>query len=312
MHRIVFLERDTVEALFRRPNFAHEWIDFASTRQSEVVERLKGASIAVCNKLRIGEAELSQLHDLKLIAVAATGVNNIDLAACRERGVHVANVRNYAHHSLPEHALMLMLALRRNLLNYRADIERGFWQQAAQFCLHTHPIRDLHESTLGIIGYGVLGQAVGEMGRALGMRVLISEHRNAQAIREGRTSFAETLSASDVLSLHCPLTDETRNLIGAKEFDLMKRDALLINTARGGLVDEAALVVALQTGKIAGAGFDVLSVEPPSAGNPLLDLRLPNFILTPHVAWASREAMQALANQLIDNLEAFARGEPKN
>lgn len=311
MQRIVFLERDTVIAEFRAPRFPHEWIDFAVTRQSEVVERLQGASIAVCNKLRLGEAELAQLHDLKLIAVAATGVNNIDLAACRARGVVVANVRNYAHHSLPEHVLMLMLALRRNLPAYRADIERGLWQEAAQFCLHTHPIRDLHESTLGIIGYGALGRAVGEMARGLGMRVLVSEHKSATTIRVGRTSFVETLRASDVISLHCPLTDETRNMIGANEFELMKREALLINTARGGLVDEAALVAALKEGKIAGAGFDVLSVEPPSAGNLLLDVRLPNFILTPHVAWASREAMQALADQLIDNLEAFVKGEGK-
>jgi glycerate dehydrogenase len=312
MQRIVFLERDTVEAEFRVPNFPHEWIDFAASRQSEVVERLQGASIAVCNKLRICEAELAQLPELKLIAVAATGVNNIDLAACRKRGVRVANVRNYAHHSLPEHVLMLMLALRRNLVNYRADIERGLWQQAAQFCLHTHVIRDLHHSTLGIIGYGALGRAVGKMGRALGMRVLISEHKDATTIRYGRTSFAKMLRASDVVSLHCPLTDETRNLIGAAEFELMKRDALLINTARGGLVDEAALVSALREGKIAGAGFDVLSVEPPHEDHPLLSLRLPNFILTPHVAWASREAMQTLADQLIDNLEAFVKGVPQN
>ena len=269
MHRIVFLERATVEAKFRLPNFAHEWIDFATTRQSEVVERLRGASIAICNKLRIGEAELSELHGLKLIAVAATGVNNIDLAACRERGIAVVNVRHYAHHSLPEHVLTLALALRRNLLNYRADIERGLWQEAAQFCLQTHPIRELHDSTLGIIGYGALGQAVATLGRAFGMRVLISEHRNAPTIRDGRTSFAETLRASDILSLHCPLTDETRNLIGAQEFELMKRGALLINTARGGLVDEEALVAALQEGKIAGAGLEVWSVEKQSEGTAL-------------------------------------------
>ncbi len=207
---------------------------------------------------------------------------------------------------------MLVLALRRNLLNYRADIERGLWQQASQFCLHTHTIRDLHACTLGIIGYGALGQAVEKLASALGMNVLIAERKDAETLRAGRTSFAETLRASDVLSLHCPLTDETRHLIGAAEFELMKREALLINTARGGLVDESALVAALREGRIAGAGFDVLSREPPVEGNPLLELRLPNFILTPHVAWASREAMQTLADQLIDNLEAFVRGEPQN
>jgi len=188
----------------------------------------------------------------------------------------------------------------------------GAWQRAKQFCLLNHSILDLHASTLGIIGYGALGQAVAKLAAAFGMRVLVGEHKGARTIREGRKSFTQLLVESDIVTLHCPLTDETRNLIGAAEFELMRSGALLINTARGGLVNEGALVQALKDKKIGGAGFDVLTQEPPREGNPLLELELPNFILTPHVAWASREAMQALADQVIENIEAFVRGEPCN
>jgi glycerate dehydrogenase len=310
LEKIVFLDRSTLKADVRRPAFAHEWIEYAETRPREVVERLEGATIAITNKVRLREAELSRLPELRLIAIAATGTDIIDLEYCKARGIVVANVRNYARHSVPEHVFMLTLALRRNLLRYREEIEDGAWQRASQFCLLDHDLRDLHGSTMGIIGYGALGQAVEKLALAFGMRVLISEHKGAGAIRAGRTSFDETLRASDIISLHCPLTDETRALIGTKELKKMKRHALLINTARGGLVDEAALAEGLRAGLIAGAGFDVLSREPPrDGGNPLLDLRLPNFILTPHVAWASREAMQALADQLIDNIEGFKEGK---
>ena len=312
MHRIVFLDRSTLRANLRQPDFAHEWRDYKESALEDVAGRLEGASIAITNKVPIREAALSRLPELRFIAVAATGVDIVDLDYCKERGITVSNVRNYARHSLPEHALMLMLALRRNLFSYIEDVRAGEWQKARQFCLRSHQIRELHASTLGIIGYGALGQAMERLARGVGMRVLISEHKGAAEIRAGRAGFDEVLRASDIVSLHCPLTEETRHLIGAGEFQLMKRDALLINTARGGLVDENALVQALQTGLIGGAGFDVLSREPPREGNPLLDLHLPNFILTPHNAWASNEAMQALADQLIDNIEAFVRGAPQN
>ena len=303
MEKIVFLDRSTLKANIRRPAFVHEWVDYAETRPGEVVERLRGATIAITNKVALREADLSRLPDLKLIAVAATGVDIIDLDYCRQHDITVSNVRNYARRSVPEHVLMLILALRRSLLGYREDMRRGAWQKASQFCLLDHEIRDLYGSTLGIIGYGALGRAVEKLARALGMRVLISEHKDAPAVRANRTSFEETLRESDQISLHCPLTPMTRNMIGTAELKKMKRHALLINTARGGLVDEAALTEALRSGLIAGAGFDVLSGEPPREGNPLLDLNLPNFILTPHVAWASREAMQTLADQLMDNIE---------
>lgn len=312
MERIVFLDRNTLEANVRRPRFPHEWIEHDETEAAEVVERLKGATIAITNKVRLREAELSRLPALRLIAIAATGHDIIDMPYCRRRGLMVSNVRNYARHSVPEHALMLMLALRRNLLSYREQVQAGAWARARSFCLFNRPIHDLHGSTLGIIGYGVLGQAVGNLARGFGMRVLISEHKGAERVRDGRWEFEEVLRASDVLTLHAPLNDETRGMIGASELALMKRDAILINTARGGLVDEEALREALLSGVIAGAGFDVLSSEPPREGNPLLELNLPNLIVTPHNAWASLEAMQALADQLIDNIEAFVRGEPQN
>ncbi len=312
MQRIVFLDRDALIANLRRPAFAHEWREYDESAPEEVVARLSGATIAIVNKVSLREAELALLPQLKLIAVAATGVDIVDLESCRRRRISVSNVRGYASHAVPEHTLMLMLALSRNLINHREDIERGAWQEAKHFCLFNHTIRDLHGMTLGIIGYGALGQAVEKLARALGMRVLISEHKNAQEIRAGRVSFDEALVASDIITLHSPLTPRTRHMIGAAELARMKSSALLINTARGGLVDEAALADALRRGIIGGAGFDVLSDEPPRAGNPLLDVRLPNFILTPHVAWASTEAMQALADQLIDNIEAFVRGEPRN
>jgi len=312
MERIVFLERSTIQANFRRPGFDHEWIEYGETLPEQIVERLRGATIVISNKLALREAELSQTPELKLIAIAATGSDNIDLDYCRGHNIAVSNARGYAANSVPEHALMMILALRRNLLAYSADVQDGKWQQSKQFCLLTHELHDINGSTLGIVGHGSIGKAMARLGESVGMRVLISEHKGAASIREGRSPFDEVLRQSDVISLHCPLTDETRDMFGLAEFEKMKPSALLINTARGGLVDDAALIAALRNGLIAGAGFDALREEPPRPGNSLVDLKLPNFILTPHVAWASNEAVQALADQVIENIEAFIAGQPRN
>jgi glycerate dehydrogenase len=312
MERIVFLERNTIQANFRRPNFDHEWIEYGESFQDQVIERLRGATIAISNKLALREPELSQLPQLKLIAIAATGADNIDLDYCRSHAIAVSNARGYAVNSVPEHALMMILALRRNLLAYREDVQRGKWQESKQFCLLTHELHDINESTLGIVGYGSIGKAMARLGESVGLKVLISEHKNAAAIRDGRMPFDEVLRRSDIVSLHCPLTSETRDLLGRAEFAIMKNNSLLINTARGGLVDDSALIEALREGRIAGAGFDALREEPPRQGSPLLDLDLPNFIVTPHVAWASNEAVQALADQVIENVEAFIAGAPRN
>jgi glycerate dehydrogenase len=312
MQRIVFLERNTIQAKFRRPNFDHQWIEYGETESAQVVERLRGATIAISNKLPLRKAELAQLPELRLIAVAATGTDSIDLAYCRSYGIAVSNARGYAVSSVPEHVLMMILALRRNLVAYRTDVQNGRWQDSKQFCLLSHELRDIQGSTLGIVGYGSIGKAMARLGESVAMRVLISEHKAAATVRAGRASFTEVLKQSDVVSLHCPLTDETRDLIGRTEFEMMKRNALLINTARGGLVDDAALIDALRKSLIGGAGFDALREEPPRPGNPLVDLDLPNFILTPHVAWASNEAVQALADQVIENIEGFVAGKPRN
>ena len=309
---IVFLDRSTLQARVRRPAFEHTWQEHAVTDLGDVVARLRDATIAITNKVPLRMAQLQQLPKLRMIAVAATGYDVVDVPYCRTRGIAVANIRNYALHTVPEHAFALITALRRNLLAYRQDVERGRWQEVDQFCFFDHPIRDLHGSTLGIVGEGVLGQATAAIGRGFGMQVLFADHAPPKAEGVQFTPFEDVLTQSDVISLHVPLTAETRNLIGIEQFRKMKRTAILINTARGGLVDEPALVQALTEGLIAGAGFDVLTNEPPKDGNPLLDLRLPNFILTPHVAWASDGAMQFLADQLIDNIEAFVRGSAQN
>jgi glycerate dehydrogenase len=311
-HQIVFLDRDSLIANVRPPSFAHRWRDYPATAPGEVVERLRGATVAVTNKVPLRLEAIAQLPDLKMIAVAATGTDNVDLAACRERGIVVANIRDYSLVSVPEHCFALMLAVRRNLRAYVADVEAGLWERSTRFCLLDHPIADLAGSRLGIVGHGALGRRVAQIARVFGMEVVVASRSKVDDADVVQLPLAELLATSDVVSLHLPLTESTRNMIGAAELASMKRSAILINTARGGLVDEGALADALTRGVIAGAGFDVLSKEPPVPDNPLLKLRLPNFVLTPHVAWASGGAMQTLADMLVDNIEAWAAGAPKN
>jgi glycerate dehydrogenase len=312
MQKIVFLDRDSLIAKVRSPGFAHEWSEHPATAPDEVVERLRGATVAITNKVPLRADAIAQLPGLKMVAVAATGTDNVDLAACRERGIVVANIRDYSLVSVPEHCFALILALRRNLRAYSADVEAGRWQESSRFCLLDHPIADLGGSRLGIVGYGALGRKVAAIGRAFGMQICVAARSTVPDADVTQLPLDELLATSDVVSLHLPLTEQTRHMIGARELASMKKSAILVNTARGGLVDEAALADALTRGVIAGAGFDVLSKEPPVPDNPLLQLRLPNFILTPHVAWASGGAMQTLADMLVDNIEAWEAGKPKN
>jgi glycerate dehydrogenase len=308
-HTIVFLDRESVGANVRKPNFPHSYQEHQSTwTPEEIVDRLKDATIAIINKVPMRADVLKQLPKLKLIAVAATGTDVVDKAYCKVNGITVVNIRNYAFNTVPEHVLALMFALRRNLIAYIEDVRAGRWNKSQQFCFFDHPIRDVAGSTIGIVGYGAIGKEVGKRAEALGMRVLPYDI----VPQPGLADFDTLLKESDVVTLHMPLTPHTKNMIGAKELKKMKPTAILINTARGGLVDEAALADALKNGTIAGAGFDVLTKEPPTDGNILLDLKLPNLIVTPHVAWASVEAMQILADQLIDNIEAFVAGKPQN
>ena len=312
MQHLVFLDRSTLQAQVRRPAFEHSWQEYPVTEPGDLVARLRQATIAITNKVPLRAATLRELPALRMIAVAATGYDVIDVDYCRAHGIAVANIRNYAVHTVPEHTFALITALRRNLLAYVRDVEQGRWQQVDQFCFFDHPIRDLYGATIGIVGEGVLGQGTAQIARGFGMRVLFADHEPPKAPGVVFTPFDEVLVQSDVISLHVPLTPATRNLIGLEQLRRMKRTAILINTARGGLVDERALAQALKEGLIAGAGFDVLTNEPPKQGNPLLELHQPNFILTPHVAWASDGAMQFLADQLIDNIEAFVTGQPQN
>ncbi len=313
--KIVFLDRDTISAQtrLRQPGFAHEWVEYPRTRPEEVAQRIGDADVVIVNKVKLTADLLAQAPRLQLIAVAATGTDNVDLGACRQRGIVVSNVRNYAVHTVPEHTFALIFALRRSICAYRDAVRAGRWQAAGQFCFFDYPVRDLAGSTLGVIGDGVLGQAVAGIGQALGMRVLMSAHKGRTGQGRLYTPFEETLRQSDILTLHCPLNAHTRHMIGASEFAQMARRPLLVNTGRGGLVDESAVGPALQAGQISGAAFDVTSVEPPSPDHPFMALlERPDFILTPHVAWASDEAVQVLADQVIDNLEAFVAGQPAN
>jgi len=310
--RVVFLDRASLRARVRKPACASEYVEYDKTSVDEILLRLQGATIAVINKIPMRAATLEKLPDLKMIAVAATGYDAVDIAACRARGIAVANIRDYAIHTVPEHVFALILALRRNLFAYREDVDRGEWQKSTQFCLFTHPITDLNGATLGIMGEGAIGQGTARIARGFGMRVLFADHEPPKAANVEFTPFAEVLRDSDVLTLHCPLTPATRNLIAREQFLQMRRHAILINTARGGLVNELDLIRALDEGLIGGAGFDVLTTEPPPADHPLLNLHRPNFILTPHVAWASNDAMQTLADQLVDNIDAWASGKPQH
>ncbi len=308
MEQIVFLDRETLGATLKKPNFEHGYIEYDGTAPQETVARLLNATICITNKAPLRADVLAQLPRLKLIAVAATGTDIVDKKAAAAQGIAVVNIRNYAFNTVPEHVIALMFALRRNLVAYVQDVRNGVWQTSRQFCFLTHDIYDIAGSTMGIVGYGAIGKAIAKRAEALGMKVLAADAMP----QDGLVPLEQLLRESDVITLHAPLTDETRGMIGPAEFKAMKNSAVLINTARGGLVDEQALADALRSGEIAGAGFDVLTKEPPVDGNVLLDPTIPNLLITPHVAWASRQAMQILADQLIDNIDAFIAGNPRN
>lgn len=285
---------------------------YGVTEPEQVSERIQGHDIVIVNKVLLGEAELEHASDLKLIAVTATGTNNIDLMAAKKYGVRVVNVTGYGRATVVQHTFSLILALSNNLLNYVADVKSGLWAKSETFCLMGHPIRELEGKTLGVIGYGELGQGVAQMAQAFGMNVLIGarqgERRALNQENVHRVSLDELLRQSDVVSLHCLLSGDTHKMIGSRELGLMKPDAIIVNTSRGGLIDEEALARALRQHIIAGAATDVLSVEPPVDGNPLLATDIPNLIVTPHCAWASKEARQRLINMTADNIQHFVNG----
>lgn len=281
---------------------------YPSTTAEQVLARIQDVNVVISNKVIVNAEVMEQCKNLKLILISATGTNNIDLDFARSKGIVVCNCQGYGTSAVAQHTLTLMLALATSLLKYEHAVKQGEWNKSPIFCLLDFPIVELSGKTLGIIGYGELGQAVAKLAEAFGMKILVASLPNRPTYKD-RTPFAELLAQVDFLSLHCPLTDETRDLIDSQAFDKMKKSAFLINCARGGIVNEQALADALRQGKIAGAATDVLSVEPPTQGNVLLAQDIPNLIITPHSAWGSVDARQRIVNQMLENVEAFKQGK---
>ncbi|MGY5614761.1 D-2-hydroxyacid dehydrogenase [Vibrio brasiliensis] len=312
---VVFLDRATIPTQIELSSlpFPHHWIEYDFTTPALVVERAHQAEVIITNKVVLDSNILSQLTNLKLVAISATGFNNVDIDYCQQHGIAVTNVQGYATQSVPEHVIAMMFALKRNLKGYHNDIAAGEWQRNKQFCFFTHPISDTAGSTMGVIGSGALGQATAAVAKALGMHVVFAERKGISPCREGYLPFEQVLAQADVLTLHCPLSEETRHLIGRNELAAMKSSSIVINTGRGGLVDEEALVDALKQGVIRGAGVDVFTDEPADESNSLIaNMHLPNLLLTPHVAWGSDSSIQSLVDILMDNIAAFIAGREKN
>ncbi len=312
MLNIVFLDRTGIPATHNipRPSFPHNWIEYDRTSAEETYERAKDADIVITSKVLFGRELLAKLPKLKLIAITATGTNNIDLVAAKELGIAVKNVTGYSSVTVPEHVLGMIFSLKHSLMSYHRDqVISDRWATCGQFCYVDYPITDVRGSILGVFGKGCLGTEVGRLAEMVGMKVLYAEHKGATTIRDGYTPFEEVLKQADIVTLHCPLTETTQNLINAETLALMKPTAYLINTGRGPLVDETALLDALESGKIAGAALDVLVKEPPAIDNPLIQAakRLPNLLITPHVAWASDSAVTTLVNKVAQNIEEFVK-----
>ncbi|MGD8525712.1 MAG: 2-hydroxyacid dehydrogenase [Thioalkalispiraceae bacterium] len=288
-----------------------QWQYFDESHEHDVAERIADAQVVISNKVVLSRDILAKARNLELVCIAATGTNNIDLDAARENNVQVCNVRAYGTASVVEHVFAMLLALVRNLPAYQHAVAQGQWQKSKQFCMMDFPIGELTGKVMGIVGYGELGKAVAGVAKAFGMTVKIAQ-RPGGAAQPGRIPLAELLPELDVLSLHCPLTPETSNLITEKELAVMKPGAIVINAARGGIINEQDLAKALLQKKLGGACVDVLQTEPPQQGNPLLDNNIPNLILTPHMAWASRESRQRLLNQIAENIQSYQAGKLNN
>jgi glycerate dehydrogenase len=311
--KAVFLDLKTLDQddldLSALKSLADEWVFHDLTAADETAERIRDAEIVITNKVVIDAALMGEAENLKLICVAATGTNNVDLQAAKAHNIMVTNVTGYGTPSVVQHVFAMILALNTNLIGYHERVQAGAWQKSSSFCLFDFPITELTGKRMGIIGYGELGQGVASVAEAFGMQLMIAQRPGSTEAQPGRYPLDEVLQQADVISLHVPLADNTANLIGERELKMMKPDALLINTARGGIVDEHALVDALKSGEIGAAGFDVLSVEPPTQGNVLLDHPMPNLIVTPHVAWASQQSRQRLLNLVVESIGDYLAGQ---
>ncbi len=311
--KAVFLDLKTLDQedldLSALKSLADEWVFHDLTAADETAERIRDAEIVITNKVVIDAALMGEAENLKLICVAATGTNNVDLQAAKAHNIMITNVTGYGTPSVVQHVFAMILALNTNLIGYHERVQAGAWQKSSSFCLFDFPITELTGKRMGIIGYGELGQGVASVAEAFGMQLMIAQRSGSTEAQPGRYPLDEVLQQADVISLHVPLADNTANLIGERELKMMKPDALLINTARGGIVDEHALVDALKSGEIGAAGFDVLSVEPPTQGNVLLDHPMPNLIVTPHVAWASQQSRQRLLNLVVESIGDYLAGQ---
>jgi glycerate dehydrogenase len=307
---IVFLDRSTFpkDISFPKIKFPYNWKNYEFTKKSDVSKRIKEANIIITNKIELNRLNLCTAKNLELIAITATGTNIIDLAYCRENNISVCNLRDYASISVAEHVLTLILALSKNIKGLEKDIDKKLWQKRKVFALLSREINDLHGKTLGVIGKGSIGMKVGRIAKAFGMNISYFSVRNYK-----RTHFLKFLSFIDYLSIHCPLNEKTKNLITIKELKKMKKNLILINTARGGIVNEIDLTKALKQKIIAGAGIDVATSEPPKKSHPYYSIiNNSNFIWTPHTAWASNETLQEAINQLIKNINSFYKGRKRN
>ena len=314
--KITFLDRASFHEKIQinSPNFAHQWCDFANTQPEDVIEHCGNSQIIVTNKVPIERKTLEACPNIQHIAVTATGYDIVDISACQDHGVSVSNIPSYASTTVPEHVLNMSLSLCRQLNLYQQLVQQGKWQSSTRFCLFDKPIYDLAGKTFGVVGLGSLGLATARLMNAIGMRVIYSSRSDKNVDFAEHVSLQDLLEQSDVVSLHCALTDETCDLIGPVELQSMKNTAFLINTARGGIANEQAVFAAVENNTIAGIGFDVLAQEPPSDGSsPLLSIaHYNNVILTPHSAWSSQEAMQSLSDTVISNIDAFQKGIEQN
>lgn len=272
------------------------------TAAKEVVMRLQHADIAIVNKCVLDAAILQQLPRLKAIMIAATGTDNVDLIAAAEAGISVKNVRNYAETAVPQQVFALLLALTNQLIGYHQAVNSGQWAKSNSFCLLDYPIMELADKTMVIVGYGALGQATAKLAEAFGMKVLVSERPDAATARPGRTLLRDAFALADVVSLHCPLTPDTQYLLNAERLSWLKSGAIIINTARGALIDPPALIAALKDGRLKAAGLDVLAQEPPAPTDLLLQCKLPNLLITPHTGWASKEARARMVSKISANI----------
>lgn len=313
--KVVFLDSATIVPELEWPpfKFEHNYVSYTNTLPNQVAQRIADADIVISNKVPIGGTDIAAAVNLKHIAIPATGYNHIDIEACRRAGISVSHVSDYAQVAVSEHCMALLFALSRSLIPYHRSVAQGRWQEVGLFSYFDYPIKQIQGATLGIIGAGSLGRAFGQRAQALGMQVLYAERQGAEKIRSGYTAFQEVLATADVISLHCPLNDETAHLLNTDTFSMMEKKPLIINTSRGGLIEPMALVTALDSGQISGAAIDVVEQEPPATDHPYMQLMdRSNFIMTPHVAWANRPAMRQLERQLVENIHAFVQGTPVN